>query len=492
MNLLQGIYPEIILSCGIILIILGDIFLNQNFSKKVLSRLTILIFILSLGALILNINLFLGTSFFFNSNIVADKLSMLFKIIFLLGGIIVTFLTMNSNFGEDKKSGEFYSLLLGAILGASLVASSNNLILFYLAFEMLSICSYVMAGLNGDKKSLEAALKYAVFGASSSAMMIFGFSYLYGLTGTLDISAMLFSICDMITLDTNILPIILSVLLVFVGVGYKICAFPFHFWAPDVYEGAPSAVSAFLSVISKATGFLIFIRFISFPQLPWYETFWNGDYLNVYQMFIAIIAVCSMCYGNFVAIRQDNLKRLMGYSSIAQAGYMLLALSSGSNLAVKAVVFYLLVYFFMNFVLFSFINFIEKAKEATMENIKGVGRAFPVIGGCVFIALISLAGIPPTGGFSGKFLLFNSVIDRALSYNVIGVSSYIFIVLAIIGVLNSVVSLYYYMKIAKNMFFYKKGECTFNASLVDSAGILSLAIPILLLLNFSLLDFLYN
>lgn len=492
MNLIKGIYPEIILSCGIVLLILGDIFLTTKNSKKILSRISIITLMLSLFSTVCHVNTFLETSFFSESNIIADRISIIFTIIFLLGGIVVTFLTMNSKFLENEKSGEFYSLLLGAILGASLVSLSNNIILFYLSFEMLSICSYIMAGLNGNKKSLEGALKYAVFGASSSACMIFGFSYLYGLTGTLDISAMIFSLSDQLTLNTNILPITLSLLLVFVGVGYKICAFPFHFWAPDVYEGAPTSVSAFLSVVSKATGFLIFIRFISIPVGLWYEYFWNKNNLNSYQIFIAVIAVCSMCYGNFVAIKQDNLKRLMGYSSIAQAGYMLLALSSGNKSSIKAVMFYLIVYFFMNFVLFSFINFIEKTKQATLENIKGVGRSFPFIGGAVFIALISLSGIPPTGGFSGKFLLFNSIIERALSYSVIGLSSYVFIFLAIVGVLNSVISLYYYMKIARNMFFYKNDESVFRYSLVDSVGIFILTIPILFLLNFSLIDFLYK
>lgn len=498
MDLLCGIYSEIILSIGIILIILGDIFLSSKISKKIISRVAILTLLLSTSSLALNIDFYLKEMFFNNSLIICDYISIIFKCIFLLGGIVTVILSQNSNLLLNRKSGEFYALLLGAILGAMFIASANNLILFYISFEMLSICSYALVGYDSNVHSKEASLKYALFGSISSAFMILGFSYLYGITGTIDISSMIFSVSDMLTLESNVFTIFISLFLVFAGIGFKICAFPFHFWAPDVYEGAPTSISAFLSVVSKAAGISLILRILLIPVGLWYEYFWNGSSLNLYQIIIGLIAVLSMCYGNFIAIKQDNLKRLMGYSSIAHIGYMLLALSTGNKIAINAVIFYMIVYFFMNFVIFSFINFTQKLngnKEIFMENIHGVGKKFPIIGICVFIALISLSGLPPTGGFSGKFLLFDSIIQRALMYKNAGFATYFFFTLALIGVLNSVISLYYYMRIAKAMFF--KEGCNIEVKnnkcfLFDKLIMILLTLPILLLLNFSLADFLYN
>ena len=500
MNVLLGILSEVILSVGIIFIILLDIFLNDSNSKKFISRVSLSVLLLSILSVVCNINYYLKEQFFLNSNIILDNVSVVFKLLFLFGGIVTIFISKSKNFLNNKKTGEFYTLLLGAILGASLIVSSNNIILFYLSFEMLSISSYVLAGLNDTKKSKEGALKYALFGSVSSSLMILGFSYLYGLSGTIDISQMTYIISDMLTLETNVISIIISLLLVFVGIGYKISLFPFHFWVPDVYEGAPTCVSGFLSVVSKAAGFSFLLRVLLIPVGLWYEYFWNGVSVNSFQIILGLLAVCSVCYGNFVAIKQDNLKRLMGYSSIAHAGYMALALSSGNKLAIKAVIFYLLVYLFMNFLVFAFINFVENIKDKKdiyLADIRGLGKKFSLIGVCVFIAIISLAGLPPTGGFSGKFLLFDSLIERALSFKDFGFASYYFLSLALIGVLNSVVSFYYYMKIAKTMFLSESSDEEIlvedkNFCFVYKIFILLLVIPILLLLNFSIVDFLYN
>ncbi|MGI6681102.1 MAG: NADH-quinone oxidoreductase subunit N [Bdellovibrionota bacterium] len=527
MNLISGIYPEIILTLGIVLILLCDIFLSSRASKKITSNIALGTLLVSSFSIAFNINFFLRELFFINSNIIVDSLAIVFKFIFLLGGTLAIIISKNSNFLLDKKAGEFYALLLGAILGAMLIVSSNNILLFYLSFEMLSISSYVLVGF-GKKKSKEGALKYALYGCVSSALMILGFSYIYGLTGTIDISRNVFAISDMLTLNYNVFPITASLLLVLVGIGYKISSFPFHFWTPDAYEGAPTSIAAFLAVVSASAGFSFLLRVLLIPTCLWYEYFWIGENLNLYQIILGTLAVFSMCYGNFVAIRQNNLKRLMGYSSIAHTGYMLLALSTGDKTAIKAVMFYLIVYFFMNFVIFMFINFVEKFldtnkdinkdknasdsntcdsngsdsnasdikdKEITFESIKGLGGTFPIIGGAVFIALVSLSGLPPTGGFSGKFLLFNSVIKRALTFKEMGVPSFFYFLLAFIGVANSVVSLYYYLKIPKAMFlergeFEELGDKVRDAFLIDKVCILLCAIPILLLLNFSIIDFL--
>ena len=222
MNVLLGILSEVILSVGIIFIILLDIFLNDSNSKKFISRVSLSVLLLSILSVVCNINYYLKEQFFLNSNIILDNVSVVFKLLFLFGGIVTIFISKSKNFLNNKKTGEFYTLLLGAILGASLIVSSNNIILFYLSFEMLSISSYVLAGLNDTKKSKEGALKYALFGSVSSSLMILGFSYLYGLSGTIDISQMTYIISDMLTLETNVISIIISLLLVFVGISYKI------------------------------------------------------------------------------------------------------------------------------------------------------------------------------------------------------------------------------------------------------------------------------
>lgn len=503
MKNLIGLYPEFIICVGIIVVILTDIFLTIKNSKKIILRLTLCTTILSFASLSLNVGNYLSNVFFNESNFILDNVSIIFKLIFLLGTIITISILQSASFLENKKTGEFFSLLLGALLGAMLISSANNILLFYLSFEMLSISSYALVASESTKKSKEAALKYALFGSVSSAFMILGFSYLYGMAGTLDISQMTFILSDMLTLNTNVFSIIISLMLVFVGICYKISIFPFHFWAPDVYEGAPTSVAAFLSVVSKAAGFSFLLRILLIPVGLWYEYFWNGDSVNSYQIILGVMAVCSMCYGNFVAIRQENLKRLMAYSSIAHAGYMVLALSSGNKMAIKAVMFYLIVYLFMNFLIFSFISFVEKVKnkeDVVISDLSNLSKKIPLISVCVFIALISLSGLPPTAGFSGKFLLFDSLIERALSYKEFGASSYYFLILALIGVLNSVVSLYYYMKIAKALFLNSKSNVNNDDSIIIdckyklsfSVYILLLTLPLFLLLNFSLADFLYN
>lgn len=504
MELIKGLYFEIFIALGILVVLFTDMFLNKKNSKKVIGSLTLLILFVSLFILYFNAGEYLKLYYVFKTDIIFDKSVYFFKSFFILGAIFTTIFSLQSSFLIDKKAGEFFCMILGATLGAIFVLTSFNLILFYLGFEMLSICSYIMAGAENNIKSKEASYKYALYGAISSAIMIVGFSYIYGLSGSsLNIGVIVSSISDMILRGENLLPISLSCLLVFVGIGYKISAFPFHFWAPDVYEGAPVSVSAFLSTVSKITGLVALLKFIVIPiSIVWYASFWSFQHINLYQIFFGILGIVTVCFGNIVAIKQENLKRLMAYSSIAHAGYMILCLSTGSKAAINAVMFYMLVYFFMNFVIFYFIVFSENyLKKSSVEimDVSGIGKKVPVVGVCVFIALISLAGIPPTAGFSGKFLLFDAIIQKGLSFSQKSFAFYYFIFLAIVGILNSVISLYYYMKIAKSMFFYKFDEekkleilLPKRAMYVYLVLFILLTLPIIYFLNFSIAKILFD
>jgi NADH-quinone oxidoreductase subunit N len=377
---------------------------------------------------------------------------------------------------------EYYALIIALTLGGFLMASSVNLLMMYLSLELVSISSYILAGyIKQTKRSTEAALKYVIYGGVSSGIMLYGISLLYGITGTTDI----FAISNFLASNPiNLVTLLISVFLILAGFGYKISAVPFHFWAPDVYEGAPLPITALLSVSSKAAGFAMMIRFflVSFrmpehfgisglsmlPSLHWEEI-------------IAVISVATMTLGNFVAIWQDNIKRLLAFSSIAQAGYMLLGvvvINQPNSGGLAATIIYLSVYLVMNLGAFLCAILISnKFKTESIEEMKGFGYRAPFLCVAFGIFLFSLTGVPATAGFIGKFYIFSALIKSG------------FVWLAIIGLLNAVVSLYYYVKILKNMFLLRPAmpdgrqagsESGVRMAFGDSVMLLILIIPTIL------------
>lgn len=378
--------------------------------------------------------------------IVLDSFSIFFRFLILITTFLVVIFSLQSQ--ELKKGsqnvGEYYALLMALSLGLFLMTGAAHLLMMYLGLELSSISAYLLTGYTKESDdSSEASLKYIIYGAFSSGMMLFGISILYGLTGTFDIYAI--SGALMIR-EVSMIALLIAGILILVGFGYKISAVPFHFWTPDVYQGAPITITAFLSVASKAAGFAMLIRFFTIAFYdPTVGNLGAGVRATIsgfdWNLILAVLSVLSMTIGNFVALWQNNLKRLLAYSSIAHAGYMLMGVVVLSNGGISAVLIYFVVYLFMNLGAFYSVMIIaEKIGSEDIDSYKGLGYRAPFIGVALTIFLLSLTGIPPTAGFIGKLYIFASLIDARWFW------------LAIVGVLNSVVSLYYYIRIIRNMF----------------------------------------
>jgi proton-translocating NADH-quinone oxidoreductase chain N len=366
---------------------------------------------------------------------VSDNLTNFFRLISCVTGIIILFATFD--YMRDKKFlGEFYALFLLAVASMILLAGSTNLLMIFLSIEFLSLVSYVMTGyLRENKKSNEAAMKYFLFGSITSAIMLYGMSLFYGATASLNLG----EIGAVITANTNYEVLALfAIALMLAGVGFKIALVPFHQWAPDAYEGAPTPVTAFLSVGPKVAGFAVLVR-LTLQVIFVYK----ADWVILY----ALIAVLTMTLGNVIALAESNVKRLLAYSSIAQAGYMLIGLAgiSGNNSpldGVNAVLIYIAAYLFTNLGAFLVVIAIENRTGAVdISQYGGMIKRAPLLAALTVFFMLSLAGIPPTAGFIGKFFVFGAAIGNGLGW------------LAALGVINSVISVFYYFRILRPMFF---------------------------------------
>jgi NADH-quinone oxidoreductase subunit N len=346
--------------------------------------------------------------------------------------------------GRTPYRGEFYALLIFAALAICLASSAIDLISIYLAMEFLSITSYVLAGyLRGDQKSNEAGLKYFLYGAVASATMLYGMSLLYGASGTTNLAAIRQAL---VAGDQSIQWLaVASIVLLLAGFGFKIVLAPFHQWAPDTYEGAPTPVTAFLSVGSKAAGFAILMRVLITAL---YDFRWNIGWLS----FLMALSIISMILGNLIALRQTNIKRMLAYSSIAQAGYILIGficlpdtMVNTSFYGINGTLFYLFAYLFTNLAVFTAVIAYESATNSTeIGDYKGLVKRSPVLAGVLLVALLSLAGVPGTAGFIGKFMVFGA----ALQLNIWQTYA-----LAIVGIVTSVVAAFYYLNVVRHVFF---------------------------------------
>jgi NADH-quinone oxidoreductase subunit N len=381
----------------------------------------------------------------FSGMLVVDPFGQFFKFLILISSFIIVVMSFSYDelYKNSRSTGEYFTLIIGMTFGMFLLSSATNLILIYVAIETMSISSYILTGYTKEvRRASEASLKYVIFGAISSGIMIYGISILYGLTGTLN----LFEINTYLShTPVNVLPLLLSALMIIAGIGYKISAVPFHFWTPDVYEGAPITVTAFLSVASKAAGFAILIRFLKVGFFDNGAIAHTGAWTLLngidWKFIIAILSVLTMTLGNFVAVWQTNMKRLLAYSSIAHAGYMLMGVVVMTDVGVTAILIYFVMYLIMNLGAFFVVMLLaNKIGSEEIEDYTGIGYRAPLLGICMVIFLISLTGLPPTAGFIGKWYLFIAVLNAHYYW------------LAVVGVLNSVVSLYYYVKIFRNMF----------------------------------------
>ena len=364
-----------------------------------------------------------------------DWMAFFFKMLFLFAAAITSLLMMDLE--SLNRRGESYLLLLAATMGMSLMASAADVMMLYLAIETTSIPLYILAGfMKEDDFSTEAGFKYLLFGALTSAVMLYGFSLIYGFTGTTNFG-------DLSTMfSSGELPLSLAAGLIFlivVGIGFKVSIVPFHFWAPDVYQGAPTAVAGFLSTVSKAAGFAALMRLflIAFPTV---SVSWS--------MLLAVLATLTMTLGNLVALAQTNIKRLLAYSSIAHAGYAMIGVVVASELGAASVVFYLAAYILTNLAAFGVVTAVGHVTGS--DDIKayaGLSRRAPGLALAMLVAFLSLAGMPPFGGFVAKVFVFAAAVQEG------------WIWLAFVGVLNSIVGLYYYLTVLKYVYLYRmEGE----------------------------------
>ena len=442
---LEFFIPEIILVITILACLITDLFLKK-------SKTDLIGWVLGIGLIIVGLSVYNLSSVppttLFSDMIVIDPFSSYMKIIIIISTLLIIVASWANGELSKYRKGEYFTLIGIMVVGLFLMTSSIDIIMLYVSIEVVSIMSFVLAGyLKLNTRSNEAGLKYVIYGAFSSGVMLFGLSLVFGLTGSTNYFVIQEAISSM---DSSANPaLIMALLMIFAGFGYKISSVPFHFWTPDVYEGAPTTITAYLSVAPKAAGFAMIIRFfhqvfsdsialsgnaVGYTDLPWPEI-------------IGILAVVTMTLGNLVAIQQESIKRMLAYSSIAHAGYMMLALPVLSIDAIESIMIYLFVYIFMNLGAF-FIVIIVKNKTGgeTFDEYDGLGWKMPIVGALMTLFMLSLTGLPPTAGFVGKLYIFKTLVGAG--------SDFLWLVIA--GGINSVISLYYYFHVVKVMFLSGK------------------------------------
>ena len=427
------ILPELVLTGGALLLLIVDVLLPKSRGGAApLAWVTILV----LGATATALMPFTSTHVVVAGGLLAvDQFALYFKILFLFAAAVTVLMSMPYLDVEGARSpGEYYFLILCATLGMMIMAGGIDLITIFIGLETMAVSFYILAGfIKPSQRSNEAAVKYFLLGAFSLGILLYGMSLMYGLSGTTNLRQM----APLLTGQQGDQRLMLAVILVVAGVGFKIAAVPFHMWAPDVYEGAPTPITAFLSVGSKAASFAMLLR-IFLEGLPGLSVDW--------RLLFEVLSIVTMTVGNFAALTQSNLKRMLAYSSIAHAGYVLMGVVAGTPRGVTAMLIYLFVYAFMQLGAFAIIVLLRRRDVVgdELKDFSGLHGRNPFAAFAMLVFMLSLGGIPPTAGFMGKFWLFGAAIDAGYYW------------LAVIGVLNSAVSLYYYVRVV--VFMYVKTE----------------------------------
>ena len=430
MNNIDFISPEIFISLAIMFLLILGVFKKK--SSDIIHYLSIISLLIT-GILILNnpsdtiITLF-GGSF------IIDNLSSFMKSLTILGGAII--LLMSKKFLKLSKIFliEYPILILSSILGMMVMISSNDLMVFYIGLELQSLALYVLASFNRDQlKSSESGLKDCVLSALSSGLLLYGCSLIYGFSGSTNFNV----IAD--TVSSNHYGLTFGIVFILVGLSFKISAVPFHMWAPDVYEGSPTPVTLFFSIVPKIAALTVFIRILYIPFI---------NMIDQWQPILIFISIASMIFGAVAAIGQKNLKRLMAYSSIGHIGYALAGLSVGTNEGLQSSIVYISIYIVMNLGFFSCLLMMKKNDLyfETIDDLSGLSRNHPILSICFMVVLFSLAGIPPLAGFFAKFYIFKSVIEQSMYF------------LAIVGLLSTVIAAFYYLRIIKVIYFDEPKE----------------------------------
>jgi len=430
MNNLSFIIPEIFISFSIMFLLILGVF-KKN-SSNLIHYLSIG-FLLITGILILNNPLDKNLSLFDGSYII-DNLSSFMKILTILGGAFV--LSISTKYLKIFKIFliEYPILILCSILGMMVMISSNDLMVFYIGLELQSLALYVLASFNKNQlKSSEAGLKYFVLSALSSGILLYGCSLIYGFSGSTNFNV----IGDV--MNSKNYGLTFGIVFILVGLAFKISAVPFHMWAPDVYEGSPTSVTLFFTIVPKVAALTVFIRFLYVP-------FFNM--IEQWQPILIFLSIASMIFGAVAAIGQNNLKRLVAYSSISHIGYALAGLSVGTNEGIQSSIVYISIYLVMNLGLFSCLFMMKRDDKyfETIDDLSGLSKNHPMLSLSLLIILFSLAGIPPLAGFFAKFYVFKSVIEQSMYF------------LAIVGLISTVIAAFYYLRIIKVIYFDNERE----------------------------------
>jgi NADH-quinone oxidoreductase subunit N len=442
-NDFQYLLPELVLTAGSLLVLILDVLLPRAW-ERALAWVSVAV----LGAAALALLPAVGLNTTVAKGLVAvDGFALFFKVLFIVSAILTILMSPKYLVAENVRAGEYYFLVLCATLGMMFMAGGIDLITIFIGLETMAISFYVLAGyIRPNRRSNEAAIKYFVLGAFSLGILLYGMSLLYGLTG----STHLRIIATTLAAGDGGLLLPFAVILLVAGIGFKIAAVPFHMWAPDVYEGAPTPITAFLSVGSKAASFAMLLR-IFVEGLPAFRVQGLGTMWGMplgWGAFFYVLAVMTMTIGNLAAISQGNTKRLLAYSSIAHAGYILIGIVAGTSRGITAALVYLMIYAFMQMGAFAVVSMLRR-KDIIGDELKdltGLYATHPGAALAMLLFMLSLGGIPPTAGFMGKFWVFGAAIDAG------------YIWLAIIGVANSALSLYYYIRVVVFMWISKAEE----------------------------------
>ena len=431
MSNIELVFPEIFISLSIMFLLILGVF-KKN-SSKIIQNLSLLILLIT-AVITFNETLSVKQITLFNESVIIDYLSSFMKIVTLLAAFVV--LLVSPNYLRTFKifKIEYPILILSSVLGMMIMISSNDLIVFYMGLELQSLALYVLATFDRDKlKSSEAGLKYFVLSALSSGLLLYGCSLIYGFTGSTNFNVIANQF------NANEYAITFGIVFILVGLAFKISAVPFHMWAPDVYEGSPTSVTLFFTIVPKIAALTVFIRFLFVPFL---------NLIEQWQMILVFLSIASMLFGAIAAIGQKNLKRLIAYSSISHVGYALAGLATGSNVGIQSSVIYIIIYIIMNLGFFSCLLMMKRndVYYEQIDDLSGLSKNHPMLSLSLLIILFSLAGIPPLAGFFAKFYIFKSVIEQSMYF------------LAIVGLLATVVAAFYYLRIIKIMYFDKEKE----------------------------------
>jgi NADH-quinone oxidoreductase subunit N len=458
---------EMLLMSAIVLLVVIDLILKHSQKKQIIFGVLSIFFIGLILAFMIH-----GISYQSQISLFSGV-----KLILMLATIGSIVLMMQD---QLARPGENYVMVLGVLMGSFFLINSETLLTFYISLEVMSISAYILTVLRFDKKSAEAGLKYLLFGATSSAIMLFGISLVYGFSGTIALDQI--NINNMIT-AVGVYPVIVAFGMLSIGLLFKIAAAPQHIWSPDVYQTTNTSVVAYFSIVPKITGIIAFLVLLSNINIP----------MNWVSTVLSIVAIITMITGNFAALWQKNVKRMLAYSSIAHTGFLLIPVIVNSETAWQSFVFYAMIYMIMNLAAFALVMKLEKATN-TFEiiNYAGLGKVMPFTGVLFLIVMVSLVGLPPTAGFSAKLFLFSAIWE---SYADSG--STLMLVLLATGVLNTVVALFYYLKIPYFMFI--KDAVSANITISNSSRWLNyfatIMVFLLLVLFFKpdwLMELIYN